>query len=127
MKLRVFCGLALGLFLLSCNIQQAEKYNSDFAGKWRSVVFFSPTVGDSSRNYLIIDGKDSALGVGCKKNCELCNCLVFQTGKAKINKSTMALQIGNSIQNIRRIDSEPYLNANNQWEMVVDSMIYEKY
>jgi hypothetical protein len=65
--------------------------------------------------------------VGCKKNCELCNCLVFQTGKAKINKSTMALQIGNSIQNIRRIDMEPYLNANNQWEMVVDSMVYERY
>lgn len=113
--------------LVACTVQQAEKYNSDFEGKWRSRVYFSPTVGDSSRNYLLIDGKNSVLGVGCKKNCELCGCIIFQTGKAKINKSTMYMQVGNSIQNIRRIDVEPYLNSNSQWEMVVDSMIYERF
>jgi hypothetical protein len=126
MTAKVLISLSV-LLLVACNVQQLEKYNPDFEGKWRSRVYFSPTVGDSSRNYLIIDGKNSVLGVGCKKNCELCNCLIFQTGKAKINKSTKALQIGNSIQNIRRIDIEPYLNANNQWEMVVDSMIYERF
>jgi len=116
------------LFMVaSCNVQQVEKYNPDFQGNWKTGVFYSPAAGDSIRNYLIIDGKDSALGIACNKNTQLGNCLIFQTGKVKINKSTMFLQVGNSVQNTRRIDKEPYLNENSEWEMVLDSLVYYRY
>lgn len=120
--------LLLGLLLFaSCNVQEVEKYNPDFQGKWRTGIFYSPAAGDSIRNYLIIDGKDSALGIACDKNSQLSNCLVFQSGKVKINKSNMYLQIGNSVQNTRRVDVEPYLNSNSEWEMVLDSLVYYRY
>jgi len=113
--------------MVSCNVQQVEKYNSDFQGNWRTGVFYSPSAGDSIRNYLIIDGKDSALGIACDKDTQLGSCLVFQAGRVKINKSTLFLQVGNSVQNTRRVDKEPYLNANSNWEMVLDSLVYTRY
>ena len=115
------------LLFCSCNVQEVEKYNPDFEGKWRTGVFYSPAASDSIRNYLIIDGKESALGMACNKNVQLGSCLVFQSGKVKINKSNMYLQIGNSVQNTRRVDVEPYLNANSEWEMVLDSLVYYKF
>lgn len=115
------------LLFSSCNVQEVEKYNPDFEGKWRTGVFYSPSASDSIRNYLIIDGKESALGIACNKNVQLGSCLVFQSGKVKINKSNMYLQIGNSVQNTRRVDVEPYLNANSEWEMVLDSLVYYKF
>lgn len=125
---RPFTYFLFGFVLLSsCNVREVEKYNPDFTGNWRTSVFFSPAAGDSIRNYLIIDGKDSGLGIACDKNNELSNCLVFQTGKVKINTSTQYLQIGNSVQNTRRVDKEPYLNDNAEWEMILDSLVYTKY
>jgi hypothetical protein len=115
------------LLLVSCNVQDVERYNPDFQGNWRTNVFYSPSAGDSIRNYIIIDGKDSALGIACDKNVQLGSCLIFQSGKVKINKSTMFLQIGNSIQNTRRVDVEPYLINNSEWEMVLDSLVYSKF
>jgi hypothetical protein len=113
--------------MASCNVLDVEKYNPDFNGHWRTAIFFSPAAGDSIRNYLIIDGKDSGLGIACDKNNSLSNCLVFQTGKVKINTSNGYLQIGNSVQNTRRVDKEPYLNNNSEWEMVLDSLVYSKF
>jgi len=125
---RFHAFLLFGCFAMaSCNVLDVEKYNPDFNGHWRTAIFFSPAAGDSIRNYLIIDGKDSGLGIACDKNNSLSNCLVFQTGKVKINTSNGYLQIGNSVQNTRRVDKEPYLNNNSEWEMILDSLVYSKF
>ena len=72
-QLSVFSSALLFSLLLfsSCNVQEVEKYNPDFEGKWRTGVFYSPAASDSIRNYLIIDGKESALGIACNKNVQL--------------------------------------------------------
>ena len=112
----------------SCNVEELEKYNEEFRGEWRSTKYFSPQAGDSIRNYLNINGDDSAFGLLCNENEPFDNCLYFQQGKAKYNKSTKGLQIGNSVQNIYRIDEEPFINnTTGQWELIIDNVTYFKY
>lgn len=120
-------GLALMLVYTSCSVKELEKYNEDFKGDWRSTVYYSPQAGDSIRNYLKVDGKNSAFGLLCDKNDEFDGCLYYQQGKAKYNKASKGLQVGNSVQNIYRIDQEPFINNDGFWEVVIDSVSYYKY
>src|SRR5690554_7102098 len=75
-KLQFF---ALGVILIfttnSCNVQNIEKYNEEFKGEWRTGVYFSPTKGDSIRNFLTIDGADSGFGIACDKDDPFEKCL----------------------------------------------------
>ena len=111
----------------SCSVQELEKYNEDFKGEWRSAKYFSPQAGDTIRNYLKVDGKNSAFGLLCDESIEFEGCLYYQQGKAKYNKASKGLQIGNSVQNIYSIDKEPFINTNGVWEMYIDSVSYYKY
>ncbi len=115
------------LFFTSCSVQDIEKYNEDFIGQWRTDVYFSPTKGDSIRNYLTIDGKDSGFGIACKIDDPFEECLSFQGGKVKFNKASKGIQIGNSVQQIHYVDQEPYVNSQGQWELIIDSVSYYKY
>lgn len=111
----------------SCNVEQIEKYNSDFEGKWRTEPYNAPTVGGMVRNYIIINGKDSGLGIACKTNCELCDCLVFQAGRVKIHTSTKELQVGGTVNQIMRVDEEPFINNEGTWEFIMNDLSYLKY
>jgi hypothetical protein len=124
----LFIGLGLLLFT-ACNVQQLENYDSDFEGRWRSIVYNSPTAGDSIRNYLIVDGKNSAFGLSCKRDidCELCDCLIFQSGRAKINTSTNALQVGGTVAQISSITQFPIENEAGEWVLGIDNVIYYRY
>lgn len=113
--------------LASCNVEDLEKYNDDFKGKWRTDVYYSPSKGDSIRNYLTVDGKDSGFGVACEKDDPFVYCLSFQTGKVKYNKASRGLQIGNSVQLIPYVDKEPFINPDGRWEIVLDNVSYYKY
>ena len=115
------------LFLVSCSVQDIEKYNEDFIGQWRTDIYFSPTKGDSIRNYLTIDGKDSGFGIACKIDDPFEECLNFQAGKVKFNKASKGIQIGNSVQQIHYVDKEPYVNGQGKWELIIDSVSYYKY
>ncbi|PWH81377.1 hypothetical protein [Brumimicrobium oceani] len=119
--------VSLALFFLSCNVKNIEKYNEEFKGQWRTAVFYSPTKGDSIRNFLSIDGKDSGFGVACDKDEPFEECLFFQTGKVKYNKSTKGMQFGNSVQQIRQVTQEPFINESGIWELSLDSLKYFKY
>lgn len=122
-----FYILGLTLLLLSCNVKNIEKYNEDFKGEWRTDVFYSPTKGDSIRNFLSIDGRDSGFGVACDKDEPFEECLFFQTGKVKYNKSTKGMQFGNSVQQIRHVTQEPFINESGVWELSLDSLRYFRY
>ncbi|MEX2484264.1 MAG: hypothetical protein WED10_06890 [Brumimicrobium sp.] len=115
------------LLLFSCSVQDIEKYNEDFKGSWKSDKYYSASAGDTIRNYLKIDGKDSGFGLACKKDSEFTDCLYFQSGKAKYNKASKGLQIGNSVQQIYRIDEEPHVNNNGEWQIMIDSIPYYRY
>lgn len=115
------------LFLASCSVQDIEKYNDDFTGDWRTGVYFSPTKGDSIRNYLTIDGKDSGFGIACETDEPFEKCLNFQGGKVKYNKASKGIQIGNSVQQIHYVDQEPFVNSQGTWELIIDSVSYYKY
>jgi hypothetical protein len=122
--------LGIGLMLLSaCSVQQLENYDANFEGRWRSIVYNSPTAGDSIRNYLIVDGKNSAFGLSCKRDlsCELCDCLIFQSGRAKINTSTNALQVGGTVGQISTITQLPFENEEGVWELEIDNVPYFRY
>lgn len=129
MKVRRFTLIlsCCAVTLFSCNVQDLEKYNEDFKGNWKSKVYYSPTAGDSIRNYLKVDGKNSGFGLACEKNSEFTNCLYFQSGKAKYNKASKGLQIGNSVQQIYRVDEEPNINSSGEWQIIIDSIVYTKY
>lgn len=114
------------IILSSCSVQELEKYNEDFRGDWRTNVYFSPQAGDSIRNYLKVDGDNSAFGLLCDKDDDFDACLYFQQGRAKYNKANQGLQIGNSVQNIYQIDIEPFINSDGVWEMSIDSVSYFK-
>lgn len=124
--LRIF---TLGLIFIasSCNVQNIEKYNEEFTGEWRTGVYYSPTKSDSIRNFLTVDGKDSGFGIACDKDDPFEKCLFFQTGKVKYNKASKGIQVGNSVQQIHRVDREPFINSNGGWELVIDSISYYKY
>lgn len=115
------------IFFTSCNVQELEKYNEDFKGDWRSAKYYSPQAGDTIRNYLKVNGKNSAFGLLCDESTEFDDCLYYQQGKAKYNKASKGLQVGNSVQNIYSIDAEPFINNNGVWEMSIDSVSYYKY
>ena len=120
--------LVISIFFLgACSVQELEKYNEDFKGDWRSSVYYSPQAGDSIRNYLKVDGSNSAFGLLCDKSTAFDGCLYYQQGKAKYNKASKGLQIGNSVQNIYQIDQEPFINGDGEWEMLIDSISYFKY
>ncbi|RFC53300.1 hypothetical protein DXU93_13945 [Brumimicrobium aurantiacum] len=118
---------ASAILLFACNIKQIEKYNEEFNGKWRTDVFYSPTKADTSRNYLTVDGKNSGFGVACHIDDSFEECLVFQTGKIKINSSTKAVQFGNSVSQIHYVTQEPFINTEGVWELSLDSIQYFKY
>lgn len=111
----------------SCSVKELEKYNEDFKGNWRTDIYYSAQAGDSIRNYLQVDGKNSAFGLLCDKNSSFDGCLYYQQGKAKYNKASKGLQIGNSVQNIYSIDKEPFINSDGIWELSIDSVSYYKY
>lgn len=125
-RINLLIGLLLISFLFSCNIQDLEKYNEEFKGEWRTDVFYYPVVGDSIRNYLTIDGKDSGFGIACDIKKPFTKCLYLQTGKAKYNKSNQRIQIGSSIDHIHIVDKEPFVEGG-KWKMIVDSTYYYKY
>jgi len=114
-------------FLQSCQVQQLENYNPDFNGKWRSDIYYSPGVGDTIRNYLTIDGKNSGLGIACVKDCSFCDCLVTQSGRAKINTGTNSVQVGGTVSQILIIEQEPFINEDGIWEMKLENVSYTKY
>ena len=126
-KQLIFIFIWILFTLVSCNVQDLEKYNEDFKGNWKSRVYFSPTAGDSIRNYLKVDGKDSGFGLACEKDSEFTNCLYFQSGKAKYNKASNGLQIGNSVQQIYSVDEQPNVNSSGEWQIIIDSIVYTKY
>lgn len=115
------------LLISSCNVKNIEKYNEDFKGDWRTEVYYSPAKGDSIRNFLNVNGKDSGFGVACDKDDPFEKCLFFQTGKVKYNKSTKGIQFGNSVSQIHYVTEEPYINEFGQWELSLDSISYFKY
>lgn len=120
-------GLAVIFISVSCSVQDIEKYNEEFKGKWRTGVYYSPSKGDSIRNFLTINGKDSGFGIACKKDEPFEKCLFFQTGKVKYNKASKGIQFGNSIQQIHTVDREPFINQSGAWELSIDSISYYKY
>lgn len=120
-------ALAIAFFMFSCSVQELEKYNEDFRGSWRSAVYYSPQAGDSIRNYLNVDGENSAFGLLCDRNDDFEACLFYTQGKAKYNKVNGGLQIGNSVQNIYAITQEPFVNSDGVWELSIDSVSYFKY
>lgn len=111
----------------SCNVEQIEKYNPDFEGKWRTETYNSPTVGGMVRNYIIIDGRDSGLGIACQTDCELCDCLVFEAGRVRIHKSTKELQVGGTVNQIMHVQEEPFINEEGIWEFIMNDLSYFKY
>lgn len=123
----LYLFILLSALLSSCSVQELEKYNEDFKGDWRSAVYYSAQAGDSIRNYLTVNGNNSAFGLLCNKNSSFDGCLYYQQGKAKYNKASKGLQIGNSVQNIYAIDKEPFVNSNGVWELSIDSVSYYKY
>lgn len=123
----VFYFLFLFLLITSCSVQDIEKYNEDFTGEWRTDVYYSPTKGDSIRNYLTIDGHDSGFGIACEKDDPFEKCLSIQTGKIKYNKASKGIQIGNSVQQIHYVEQEPFINSQGKWELVIDNISYYKY
>lgn len=126
-KIASLLSLSLLLLLFSCNIQNVEKYNEDFKGEWRTTVYYSPTKEDSIRNFLNINGRDSGFGVACKKDEPFEKCIFFQQGKVKFNKSTKAIQFGNSVSQIHYVTQEPFINEFGVWELSMDSISYYKY
>lgn len=125
--LAYFLTIILLIVVSACSVQELEKYNEDFKGNWRTDIYYSAQAGDSIRNYLQIDGKNSAFGLLCNKNTAFDGCLYYQQGKAKYNKASKGLQIGNSVQNIYSIDKEPFINSDGVWELSIDSVSYYKY
>ena len=113
--------------MASCNVEDLEKYNDEFKGEWKTIVYYSPSKGDSIRNYFTVNGHDSGFGVGCEINDPFSKCLVLQTGKVKYNKASKGIQIGNSVQLIHYVDREPFINDNGKWEIIIDSVSYYKY
>ncbi|WP_107039682.1 hypothetical protein [Brumimicrobium mesophilum] len=126
-KIGVFLTGIILLMTFSCNIKNVEKYNEDFKGEWKTKVYYSPTKGDSIRNFLNVEGKESAFGVACEEDVAFKNCLIFQTGKIKFNTSTKAMQFGNSVSQIHYVTEEPFINENGEWELSLDSISYFKY
>ena len=112
------------LAVCACNVEDLEDYNAEFKGEWRSAAYYTPSVGDSTMNYLTVDGRDGGLGIGCEVNCEFCNCLLFQAGRVKINTQTREIQVGGTVQQIMRITQEPFINFEGKWEMEIDNVPY---
>lgn len=127
--MKLFYSCLILLTSIACTVQPLEDYDSSFVGKWRSIVYNSPTAGDSIRNYLVVDGKNSAFGLSCKKDisCELCDCLIFQSGRAKINTTTNAIQVGGTVGQISYITQTPFENEEGIWELEIDNVRYFKY
>lgn len=126
-KLTLFAFILILATASSCSVEQIEKYNPDFKGKWKTDPYNAPTVGGMVRNYIIIDEKNSGLGIACKTDCELCDCLVFQSGRVKIHKSTKELQVGGTVNQIMRVDKEPFINDEGTWEFIMNDLSYFKY
>ncbi|RYM35102.1 hypothetical protein ERX46_06920 [Brumimicrobium glaciale] len=126
-KIAIILSGSLLLLIVSCNVKSIEKYNEDFKGEWRTEVYYSPTKADSIRNFLNVDGRDGGFGVACDKNDPFEECLFFQTGRVKINKSTKAIQFGNSVSQIHYVTQEPFINDFGKWELSLDSIRYFKY
>ena len=122
----VFIGLMIGWLSIGCQVQQMENYNEDFRGEWASSIHFSPSVGDSIQNYLTVDGNNSGLGIACKVDCPFCDCLITQSGRAKINTSTMTIQVGGTVSQILTVEEEPFINTNGVWEMTLEGQRYFK-
>jgi hypothetical protein len=120
-------GILITLSTVSCSTQELEQYNPDYKGRWKSAVYYTTTIGDSAQNFLIIDGRDSGFGIACEKNCELCNCLTFQVGRARIRPSTKQLQIGGQVNQILEITKEPFVNENDEWELEINQVAYFRY
>lgn len=127
MKISTLLFFFTFLFLTSCSVQDIEKYNSDFKGKWRTAVYYSPSKSDSIRNYLTVDGKDSGFGIACNKNDPFNDCTYFEAGKIKFNKANKGIQVGNSVSQIHTVNKQPFINDNSQWEIIIDSISYYKY
>lgn len=123
----LFISTAMILILFSCNVKNIEKYNEDFEGQWRTDVYYSPTKADSIRNFLNVDGRDGGYGVACDKDDAFEECLFFRTGRVKINKSTKAIQFGNSVAQIHYVTQEPFINDFGKWELSLDSIKYYQY
>lgn len=119
--------ILLTLTLASCNVEDLEKYNEEFIGEWRTDIYYSPSKGDSIRNYFTVDGRDSGFGFGCEIDDPFVKCLTLQTGKLKYNKASRGLQVGNSVQFIHYVDREPFINDDGKWELMIDSVSYYKY
>ncbi len=128
MRLLFYLLSALSIVsLASCSTEELEQYNPDYKGSWRTAVYYTSTVGDSVRNYLIVDGRDSGFGIACEKDCEFCNCLTFQVGRARIKPTTKELQIGGQVNQILEVTKEPFVNDNNEWELEINQVAYFRY
>lgn len=114
-------------FMMSCSVQNIEKYNEDFKGDWRTEKYYISSNKDSVRNFFTVDGKDSGFGVACDYDDPFNDCVYFEGGKIKYNKANQGIQIGNSITQIHTIDKQPFINDQGKWEVVIDSTSYYKY
>lgn len=127
MRLTLIFWFVISLFLIQSCTPELEDYNSDYKGSWKSIQYNFSANNLGVVNYLIVDGRQSALGIGCDAECELCDCLQFQSGRAKINTSTMEIQVGGVVQNIMQVTQEPFVNEEGEWEMELNQITYFKY
>jgi hypothetical protein len=123
-KFVFFFGVCLSL--LSCNTPDIGEFNPDFIGEWQSETYNAPSVGGLAQDFLTVDGRNGGLGIACQVNCPFCNCLIFQSGRVRINTSTKQIAVSGSIQQIMTITKEPFVNDDGIWQMEVNELAYFK-
>jgi hypothetical protein len=112
--------------LFSCKTPDIGEFNSDFIGEWQSEKYNAPSVGGLAQDFLTVDGRNGGLGIACQVNCPFCNCLIFQSGRVRINTSTNRIAVGGSIQQIMTITKEPFINDDGVWQMEINDLAYFK-
>ncbi len=124
---KYFYFLMLFGLSFSCQVQDIERYNSDFSGEWRTDPFYSPSAGDTVRNYFTVDGRDSGFGIGCNLDCSFCDCLSFFVGRIRFNTSNNSIQIGGTVNQILQVKEEPFINEQGIWELKLEELSYFKF
>lgn len=116
----------LVFFLFSCNTKDIGDFNPDFIGEWHSETYNSPSIGGMAQDFLMVDAANGGLGIGCETGCPFCNCLIFQSGRVRINISNNNIAVGGSIQQIMSVTKEPFINDDGIWEMEINNLPYFK-
>lgn len=110
----------LALTLISCKKEYIGDFDSNFIGEWHSESFETST--GQREIYFIINGENSEYGFMCETSCTSCNCALFTSGKAVINKKRNKLTIGSGNGKDRvniKIKTYPYQNNSGKWVCVI--------